>query len=160
MKKVILIVVAFLISIFLFSCQNNTTENTISSEIENPSVPIVEFSDYSLEYFVVRNKDENGRTISLDYFYDNLNQILTQVNLILSELPDVTFNGGFGPLSGRYDDGWVVLSSSDDSSIMLYFYLMDDYTILGLKCDDSDFEFYYEGLFDTEILAIFDSIST
>jgi len=157
MKKIGVILVFLVIVFVLFACQGSTTT---SQETMYPTFPVLDYSSYSLDYLVIRNKDESGRTISLDYYYDNLEQVSTQVSSILSELPNVCYNGGIGPLTGRYNDGWVTLKGQDNSSLTLIFYLFDDYTILGLMVDQYSTEFFYQGFFDTEMLAIFASIST
>lgn len=157
MKKAIMLLLVVLSSVFLFACHQSTTS---TEEWANPTIPDIDYSSFNVDYFAIRSKDEFGRTISVNYYYTDLDQIIDIISQITTELPETHFNGGIGPLTGRYNDGWVEMTGSDDSSLLLNFYLLDDYTILGLKVENSPYEFYFNGLFDAEILSIFNSLST
>jgi len=141
----------------MLACQNTTND----SGLVTPTVPEIDYSSFTVDFLAIRTKDDVGRTINIEYYYNNLDLVSDEVSSILLELPNIEFNGGYGPLYGRVNDGWVSLSGEDDSELVLNLYLYDDFTILGLRFEneESPFEFYYNGLFDTQILAIFASLS-
>lgn len=155
MKKNIALVFSIILSISMFACQ--TTSNDTS--IVTPTLPVIDYSSFTVDYVAIRTKDELGRTTNIEYYYDNLELTSVEVSSILLQLQNIDFNGGYGPLYGRLNDGWVSLTGEDESELILYFYLFDDFTILGLRVEDSPYEFYYSAVFDNEILAILASLT-
>lgn len=152
MKKQVIFSLIVMLCLFLCSCDKATTSESETSY----SLPEINYSEYSLDYLVIRNIDENGRTLSLDYYYDDFDLISSQINIIKDELSNIDYYDGIGPSTGKYNDGWVILKDSEGASFILNFYIYDGYTVLGLMLDELSTEFLFKDIFDDEIENIFE----
>ena len=90
----------------------------------------------------------------MDYHYNNLSEASTQISTILTSLSTVEQNGGIGPRSGMLNNGWAILSGPENTSLLLNFYIYDEYTILGVSEDEYSIEYYFRSIFDNEIYLI------
>lgn len=154
LKKIITALLFFSLIFVLLSCaQTQETEVTTYSI----SVPQVEYSNYEINYIAIRNMDSDGRTLSIDYFYDNFTNVSSNVESILNGLYDATPNGGIGPLYGRYNNAWIKLEAPDSSTLTLNLYKTESSTILGLIIDDNIdniTEYFFVDYFGNNITSI------
>jgi len=161
MRKLLLLL-GFLCCINLISCrQITTTEDSLSCGIDD--VPVVDYSDYVITSIAIREIDELGRSISVEYYYTDFDEINNYVNSIFTSLATEEVNGGIGPLTGRINNAWITLESTEGSSIILNLYSMNgssEQIILGVSYEQNTSlcnpEFYYTNIYTNEIIAILD----
>ncbi|XMB71878.1 hypothetical protein RJI07_07195 [Mycoplasmatota bacterium WC30] len=152
MKKIISVFVIIILVNMSVACQGNST-STVSPST-NITLPVMDYSTYVIEYIAIRNMDDDGRTISIDYYYDDFENVDNHVITLLADLPNRSPNGGIGPLTGRHNDGWIELTGQDDSTLTLNMYFFDDSTILGVMVNEGSTEYFFEDYYDTEISSI------
>jgi hypothetical protein len=147
-----LILIAIISIITLMGCKTSQTSSL--SLQSSPTMPSVDFTTYSISYVAIRNKEEDGRSQSIDYYYDNFNDVNILVDSISIDLGSMVPNGGIGPKSGRYNDGWIELVGIDNSILILNLYLIEDKTILGVYFTSNMTEYYFNDMFIDQVLSI------
>ncbi|MDD3123637.1 MAG: hypothetical protein PHC62_09030 [Candidatus Izemoplasmatales bacterium] len=150
-----MLILMAIISIITLMGYKNRVTSTLSVQ-RSPSMPVVDLSNYFITYIAIRYTDDFGKTVAIEYYYDNLNDVFIFLDSILIDLENTVPNGGIGPKSGRYNNGWIELVGLDNSILTFNLYLIEDKAILGVYFSSNMTEYFYNDLFSNQIKSILD----